>query len=79
MPELRKVQLLNSRGRVTTHVFSHITSDKRAMYPMFRCEETGVARVYGYLRASLTHGELEDEFGPLDVQLRALPARDKAA
>lgn len=91
MPKTPQVMLSNSRGRVTIHVFTRLQEwnvELRMMlgcegtdglYAMFRCQETGAERVFGCVRNTLTKGELEALFGPLDAHLRARGDARKAA
>ncbi len=59
------------RGRITTHHLVRLEErpgrhDEMAMFPVYRCEESGIERHYGYLRPDLSLDELEFIFGALN-------------
>lgn len=73
MPGPTEAKLLNARGRVTLHVFSHLNSRRLGMYPIFLCTETGSQRAFGCIRHGTPKRDLERFFGPLDDYLCAHP------
>ena len=82
MFEAPRYLLINNESDWTPHVFVRLEDGEfiepsgqvtRVYRPIFRCEKTGAERVFGCLRSDLTLWQLEDEFGPLDESLHAVP------